>query len=261
MLLRAGFGLAVSLLLTACEGGLPDLRDFARPAGDEVTSAAGQTEITVTDRQVALRAATGFCVDPMSTQNGATQAFVVFGNCAAITRNPEQPQPYVQAIATATVTSSGLTGEGAISPQAETLVTFFQTIQGRTVLSRSGDPESVAVDDAFEEAGVVFLHVIDASPPSFEGAQGSYWRAYFDAGTSVVALSLIGMGAGEVSRSDGVTVLRDFVERNARAPLIASAEATSPVATPANGVINGPINGPASAPTGTTPGLLDRLFR
>jgi hypothetical protein len=247
MLLRAGFGLAVSLLLTACEGGLPDLRDIARPVGSTATSEIGQTEIRVTDRQVALRAPSGFCIDPVSTRNDAGQAFVVFGNCAAITGNPDQPQPFLQAIATTTVTSSGLTGEGAVAPQADQLLTFFQTTQGRTVLSRSGEPLRVAIDDAFVETGTVFLYVIDESPPSFAGAQRSYWRAYFDAGTSVVALSVIGMGDDEIARLDGLTVLRDFVELNARAPLIAEVAPETPA--------------PGAAPTGTTPGLLDRLFR
>lgn len=241
MLFRIGVGLAASLLLTACEGGLPRFDNVLKAAGGASggTKAVGQRETTVTRGKVRLQGPDGFCVDPRSTTSAAAQAFVVFGNCAAITGNPEQPQPYVPAIATATVTSSGLTGEGAIAPQVARLNAFFRSNQGRAMLSRSGEAGTVTIGESFAEDGALFIRVRDTSPAAFKGAQPSYWRSYFDAGASVVAMSVIGVADAPVSSGEGLDVLRRFVAGNRRS---ATGSFTVKVAKPRGG------------------GLLDRLF-
>lgn len=212
-------GLAASLTLAACEGQLPQFGKSVGAAGGKATSkAVGRSEVTVTRNKVRILGTDGFCVDPVSTRSAAAQAFVVFGNCAAITRNPDQPQPYLRAIATATVTSSGITGEGAIRPQVANLNAFFRTDPGKVALSRSNTAETVTVIDGFTEDGALYLRVKDLSPAHFEGAQDSYWRAYFDAGNSSVALSVIGFSETPVTASEGLDVLRGFVERNQRPP-------------------------------------------
>ncbi len=216
---RVWFGLAASLSLAACEGGLPQFGAGDKAAGGKKASTAqGQTEATVTRNKVRIIGVDGFCVDPVSTRSSAAQAFLVFGNCAAITGNPDQPQPYLRAVATATVTSSGITGEGSVRPQVANLNAFFRTDAGRSRLSRSGDASLVDILDGFTDDGALFLHVKDTSPAAFEGAQDTYWRSYFDAGNSVVAASIIGFSETPVSKSEGLDVLRNFVDRNQRAP-------------------------------------------
>lgn len=249
-MLRAWVGFAAILTLTACDGTLPSFNDvFSRPKAETkgVSTAVGQTRISVTERKVTLSAPDGFCVDPVSTQNGASQAFVVFGNCAAITENPEQPQPFLQAVVTATVSGSGLTGDGAVARQTDGLIEFFRSTQGRTALSRSADPQSVTVASAFEEDGAVFLRFKDTSDSPLEGVQNSYWRGYFDAGSSVVSMTVIGLQDAPITGAEGLSLLRNFVERSA-APIPVEAQAEL-----------GPGN-PAPPASPNRRGLLDRLF-
>ena len=235
------------LALAACDGAMPSFDMLKRPFEKAEPKAVGQNSISVTEREVELSAPDGFCVDPESTQNGATRAFVVFGNCAAITENPEQPQPFLQAVVTATVSGSGLTGEGAVSGQTDGLIEFFRSTEGRAALSRSSDPASVTVASAFAEDGAVFLRFDDTSESQLDGAQNSYWRSYFDAGSSVVSITVIGLSEAPISDAEGLSLLRNFVERSA-APMPVTPQASL-----------GPTEPALQKPTGRR-GLLDRLF-
>jgi len=168
-------------VLTGCEGGFPALGSL----GGTSTVEAQET-VTVTRQEVNLSGTRGFCVDPVSTRDAAGQAFVVFGNCAAITGDPTEPQPWLQAVVTATVTA----GDGGLSvaPQAPALLEFFRTPGGRATLSRTEDAQTVSI-----------------------------WRGYTDADGTVVALSVIGFEGTPISGSDGISVLRGFVDRNKKA--------------------------------------------
>ncbi|MEM6407644.1 MAG: hypothetical protein AAF700_04420 [Pseudomonadota bacterium] len=212
--------------LAGCSN-LPGLEGLL-PGPQQAVSQA-QTEITVTQSAVSLTAPNGFCVDPVSTRDAASEAFVVFGNCAAITGDTSQAQPSVNAIVTATVSSVGLASNAAIAPQSEALVGFFQSNAGKRALSRNADPGAVRIGDGFAEDGAVFLLVADSSPIHFKGAMKSYWRSYFDAGAAVVAMSVIGFEENPISGSEGLTLLRRFKERNARTPSV----------TPLRGIASG----------------------
>ena len=220
-------GLAAMLTLAACEGELSQFGKTGASSGGTpaVSDAKGQREATVTRNKVRLIGTDGFCIDPNSTRDQRAEAFVVFGNCAAITGNPNEPQPWLKSIVTASVTSSGLTGEGAIEPQTANLNAYFRTEEGRAALSASGKADTVAIKNGFAEGGALYLRVEDTGPAAVEGAQTTYWRGYFDAGTSVVAMSVIGFADAPVSSAEGLDVLRGFVARNKRAPAALAADA------------------------------------
>lgn len=220
-------GLAASLTLAACEG---ELSQFGKTEGAAdgnvaVSDVKGQREATVTRKKVRLIGTDGFCIDPRSTRDQQAEAFVVFGNCAAITGNPNEPQPWVKSIVTASVTSSGLTGEGAVAPQVANLNAYFRTEEGRAALSATGEADTINIKNGFTESGALFLRVEDTGPAAVEGAQTTYWRGYFDAGTSVVAMSVIGFADSPVTSAEGLDVLRGFVGRNKRAPAALTADA------------------------------------
>lgn len=240
---RLGVGLAASLVLAACEGELSRLGEMIESAGGGFRTGPQAANAIVVRRDLRLEAISGFCVDPVSTRNGATQAFVVFGNCAAIAKNAADPQPIVNAIVTATATPSGNAGEGAIAPQLQSLMAFFEGDGGRQALSRSGTAETVTVLESFTDGQTIYLRVRDESPPAFAGAQERYWRAYFDAESSVIAMSIFGTEASPVTKSDGLHLLQAFVERNQRGPDPVKAALRDAGAKPA------------------PPGLLNRIFR
>jgi len=75
----------------------------------------------------------------------------------------------------------------------------------------------VSILESFIEDGSIYLHVRDTSPPVFGGAQNTYWRGYTDADGTVVALSVIGFEDTPISGSDGISVLRGFMDRTKQA--------------------------------------------
>ncbi|RLJ52046.1 hypothetical protein BCF46_2274 [Litoreibacter meonggei] len=205
-------------------------------------SSKALSEITVTSDRVVLRGPTGFCVDPKSSQHGPSQAFVVFGNCAAISGNDEQPQPFVNAIATASVLPSRQNSP-AIGESEVALAEFFASTSGKAVLSADGNADSVEILDSFSRNGAFFVHARDKSAPVLPGTTNTYWRGYFDVKNSVVALSVLGLKNAPVGSADGLQTLYDF----GNALMEGQASRTKGAATQASGDV-------------AKTGLLRRLF-
>jgi hypothetical protein len=176
-------------------------------------SAAGpkqsQSEITVTSDRVVLRGPTGFCIDPASSSHKPSKAFVVFGNCAAIAGDEELPQPFISAIATASVLPASRNSP-SISQSSVALADFFTSEAGKATLSASGDASSVKILDSFARNGAFFIHARDMAVPALPGTTNTYWRGYFDVKNSVVALSVLGLKDAPVSSADGLQTLYDF---------------------------------------------------
>lgn len=172
-------------------------------------SRTAQSEITVTSDRVVLRGPTGFCVDPKSSKHSPSQAFVVFGNCAAIAGNEELPQPFVNAIATATVLPSR-PGDPSIGQSEVALAEFFGSDAGKATLSAVGNPDSVEILDSFLRKGAFFIHARDKAAAPLAGTANTYWRGYFNVKKSVVVVSVLGLENKPVSSADGLQTLYDF---------------------------------------------------
>ncbi|NNK79643.1 MAG: hypothetical protein HKP40_13140 [Litoreibacter sp.] len=179
-------------------------------ACDGSLGGGGKTEIDVTQDKIRLAGPQGFCIDPRSVRSSETEAFVMFGNCAAITGSVQSAQPQVQAVATASVITNSF-GTPQVSSATKDLTALFSTADGRTALSRSNSAESVAVLDTFVRDGALYLFARDTSPANLENAEQTYWRAYFDVGNSLVTVSVIGFEDAPLSRDAGMTTLDQFV--------------------------------------------------
>ena len=222
--MRTASGLIILCALTAC--GVP--------------KETGQTTIQVTQDRVTLAGPRGFCVEPSATRASLDEAFVIFGNCAAITGSPDEEQPDVPAIATASVTSSGLSG-ASIEGSVKQLQAFLASDEGRRTLSRSGNPDTIEVIDSFAANGALFLHAKDTSPSILRGAANTYWRAYFDVRSSIVTISILGFQTIPLSSDDGLETLKGFAARIQSQP--------------------DPVGQPSANPKSKTKGLFGRLFR
>lgn len=201
-------------------------------AGCVSTGLGGGTgSLALTDDAVQIVGPTGFCVDPEEVRDSGNSGFVLFGNCASITQSRLSRQPALPAVLTAAV-SEPSTG-GGITQAMDTLSEFFGTPDGRAVLSRTGDEETVEVQQSFSLEDVFYLRATDTSPGVVPGTRDSYWRAYFDLGDRIVTLSILALDQGPEDSAAELNLLEDFVAETRASNLVAApiAQETTPERT------------------------------
>ncbi|ABD52980.1 hypothetical protein [Jannaschia sp. CCS1] len=180
-------------------------------------------EVQVTADAVTITGPRGFCVDPTAVRNTDDTGFVLLGNCAAISGSARAGQPDVPAVLTAAVSapSSG----GGLTANLDALETFFQSDDGRALLSRSGDASTVQILDTRRQAGMFLLHARDSSAGEVVGVASDYWRAYLDVGTRLATLSVLALEDAEVSNAQVLSTLTQFATAvQAANPVVGAAE-------------------------------------
>lgn len=173
------------------------------------TFGAGRASPRITlDDGLVLAAPRGYCVDPGTTRDRPDGAFVLFGNCAAIARDPSQPQPIFPALLSATLGPAG--ARPAVLDTAE-VEGFFRSEAGRAVLARSGRAADVELLAVKREGDLLLLKIRDASGGG-EGLQAgaSYWRAITGLGARLVALSVLPLEGAQISDGDQIGLLQGF---------------------------------------------------
>lgn len=190
--------------------------------------APAPAEIAVTAEQIVITGPAGYCVDPTATRNSDDTGFVLLGNCAAIANSRRAGQPITPAVLTAAVSEPS--DGGRLADSLLELDGFFRSDDGRRLLSRSGEAETVAVLDTLVDGDVFLLQATDSSDGAIEGVQNEYWRAYMDVGTRIATLSVIALEDSTLSREDSLTTLRGFVQAVQGAN---TGEPAVPVAQPA----------------------------
>ncbi len=244
--------LGCALALTACGG--------AGPWTGEDTSPA-PTQVAVTTDRLVVAGPQGYCVDPTATRDRGETAFVMMGNCAAISNSRRAVQPEVNAVLTASVSEAS---DGrSLRESIPGLDQFFRSEQGLTLLSRDQDPATVTVIDSFHQGDVYFLHARDTGQGTVDGVGDEYWRAYMDVGPRIATLSVLGLEGQSLSDEASLQVLRGFVTAvdTANAPGAPQTADPLPITTPDQGV---PVTVTRpSDPTGTplwNVGLFRRIF-
>lgn len=169
----------------------------------------GVDRVALTSDQLPVMAPPGFCVDPTETRDNGAAAFVLFGNCAAVTDQRLARQPQNHAILTAAISEPAT--EGGIAASMAGLPDFFRSADGAAVLSRSGDPDAVEVLQTFVAGDVFFLRASDSSPGAVPGVQDVYWRAYFDMGPRIATLSVLALEDTGTSEAAQLSLLETFV--------------------------------------------------
>jgi len=219
--------LLLTALVTAC-GGIGPLRPQGPPP---------MRQIAVTSDQIIITGPQGFCIDPGSTDDRADTAFVLLGNCAVISNRRNEAQPQVQAVLTASVSEAGL--GTTLRESIPEMDRFFRSEEGRQLLSRGGDADSVEILDSFFQGDVYFLHARDTSAGEIEAVTETYWRSYLDAGPRIATLTVLETEAPPVGSEESLATLQEFTNAviaanadAAQAPLAALPPA-SPIVQPA----------------------------
>ncbi|MCU4652370.1 hypothetical protein N8I71_05980 [Roseibacterium sp. SDUM158016] len=193
--LRIGAALALLSLLPGCIGG----------GGG---TGGAPAEAVVTSDLVVIAGPPGFCVDESATRADGDTAFVLLGNCAAISNSRRAAQPAVPVVLTAAI--SDASDEGSISESLSDLDAYFRSEEGLALLSRTQDAGTVTVLETATEGDVFLLHASDTSGGAVEGVGDDYWRAYFDIDRRIATLSVLALEDRGVSREDSLSALRQF---------------------------------------------------
>ncbi|MEM9341834.1 MAG: hypothetical protein AAGA87_02195 [Pseudomonadota bacterium] len=195
-------GLVATMGLAGC-GGL-DL-DFGM-----VNKRAAPEKVSVAD--VVVAGPPGYCVDPdASKMEGQDGAFVLLGSCASIAQDAEQPSPAAPGVLTVTVSSNATDG-AAIAESLEQFAAFFETDEGRATLSRTGQADTVSVEDIRIEDGVLLIQATDTSPV-VDGIAPDVWRALFGVNDRLLSASVNGFAAQPLSKEAGFIMLDALMRR------------------------------------------------
>jgi len=158
-------------------------------------------QIAVTGDDVIIAAPRGYCIDPDTTREVDDTAIVVMASCKGDNS------------ASGVLTASVSRQNGAqISGALQGLASHFDTPQGRAALSRNGNPDDVAVLDAFASDETLFLHVED-QVDGLNGLAKDYWRAMFDLGDRIATVSVRGMDVQPMGDRAGLEKARDLAQR------------------------------------------------
>lgn len=193
----AGALAGMAVLLTGC---VPSL-------GGDGTGGA-PAEAVVTSDLVVVTGPPGFCIDDGATRAEGDTAFVLLGNCAAISGSRRAAQPDVPVVLTAAI--SDASDEGSIAESVSDLDTYFRSEDGMRLLSRTQDPESVTILETAVRGDMFLLHATDTSAGAVEGVGDDYWRAYMDLGPRIATLSVLALEEAGVTREQSLATLMSF---------------------------------------------------
>jgi hypothetical protein len=195
--------------------------------------------VSVTTDMVTVTGPEGFCVDPDSTRDSGETAFVLMGNCAVISDRRSAGQPDVQAILTASLSEAD--ASQTLRDAIPDLSAFFASEEGRQLLSRAGEADTVEVLDSFHQGDVFFLRARDSSASEIQNVSADYWRSYLDVGDRIATLTVLGREDSPIPSDTGLQTLRAYTQA------VQSANADGSVPAPPAPVVAAPAPAPAQA--------------
>jgi hypothetical protein len=198
-------------------------------------------EAVVTSDLIVVTGPRGFCVDETATRAEGDTAFVLLGNCAAISASRRADQPQVPVVLTAAISEAS--DAGSITESIAELDAYFRSEAGLAVLSRTQDAATVTVLETIAEPDMFLLHARDTSAGAMEGVGDDYWRAYLDIGARIATLSVFALEERGVTAEESLGALRAFAATVMQANSAPGAVAAAPVppaetAAPRGGLFN-----------------------
>ena len=155
--------------------------------------------IAVTSAGLIVSGPPGYCIDPSLSRNGRDRGFVLFGNCAAISNRPLDPQPNLPVVLSATVALSD-----APLPATAEIDDFIRSDAGRRELGISEDSGTLATRTAHN---AVIYHLST-------GRKGdSNWRALFGLRGAIFSLSMRPLSGAQLTERQGFALLEEFTVR------------------------------------------------
>lgn len=164
------------------------------------------TQLSVASGAVTVAAPNGYCIDRSATRDRANGTFVLLGSCSAL--SPNGAEARVPVVLTALV-SDPL--QIATTPNAGTMAQFFKSNDGRAILSRSGQANTLRILQSETRRGILYMKLRDSSPGGDAALTAETWRAFLPLSDRITVLSVRMMADQPVSSDAALSVLRNFV--------------------------------------------------
>ena len=155
---------------------------------------------------IVIAAPPGYCIDGRASRVGDNGgAFILMGSCAALSQNARAPRPEKPGVLTVTVSDNALPLDDA--EMARALGRYFDTADGRAILSRSGNANAVDILDNTVMGDALILHFTDDSVTGL-GLSPEHWRALFRLEGRLVTVAVSGFQDIPMTSREGLTTLR-----------------------------------------------------
>lgn len=166
--------------------------------------------MAVSGGTVTIAGPAGYCIDRGASRDGPETAFVLFGTCAALAGSLAAGQPAKPAVLTVSVTP-GAPGEESFAESFPSIARLVRSEPGRAALSRSGDAETVVVQEITAAGNVMYLRLQDRSATEGPPVEAEYWRAIMVEEGRIITLSALGLRDRPLSSSDKRRALEALV--------------------------------------------------
>lgn len=208
--LIGAMSLAALTVLSGCGvtgwlGKTPSLHEIGAKFTDSPPARMG-----VAEGAVVIAGPKGFCIDRDVSQDASGQhALTVLSACRELGAGLFGPKAAHPAVLTAAVAPPG--PQIPIATSEAQLKSYFTSERGLRGLSRNGLSGSVTLLEQFVEGDVFFLHLTDSAPFAWGKVQPDYWRALFPAGGRMVTAAVLAVPGQPLGRTEGLSLLREFV--------------------------------------------------
>ena len=183
--------IVAALALAACEAPGLSNRDaeWARLSSEGfrvVTASHRGAVISARGRQVTIDPAPGFCLAEDSIETTKRSVFLLIGDCAVggpITdaRSDDGELQLPRAVpGIMTVSISGDPGFRSRDGSYDALRRFLESVEGKTMLGRSGSGRNVEIKESRESDGALLLYLEDNSAAAVPILSNQFWRAFIE---------------------------------------------------------------------------------
>ncbi|MGO4851960.1 hypothetical protein [Phaeovulum sp. W22_SRMD_FR3] len=162
-----------------------------------------------------LSAPSGFCLDTEGSRADSSQAFAIFGTCAAISGVAAGPAARQPAVLTATVRADASLSQ-PLDKSTAMLEKFFRSAPGRAALARDGKSASVKVLSVRAAPGLFAMKLRDTSASTGTPVAQDYWRGVIDVRGYLVSISVLPVLSAPVGDADQRALLVEFAQQIAQ---------------------------------------------
>jgi len=160
-------------------------------------------KVTLAQSGVTLVGPKGYCIDKTTT----TRMSATLLPCAIFNEKATFVPEVVGALRLTTGPKSGVL-DGL---DATALESYLRSSEGRSVLSRSGNPASVAIEKTKLTKEAFYVRVLDASPSPYGKVNSAEWRAITELNGRLSVASSGGYGQIKLGDASGLNLLQEFV--------------------------------------------------